>query len=188
ERVSGRLAASAGNGAGGANGSGGAAGATGSGGASDSGGTGRVDAWGWRNAAAPVYWGAMVAAGFACFENVLYALHTPAGSGQEYAVIAVRAVTSSLVHCAATSMVGLAVGVALRFEFPRAGLALAAAAGLLCAVLIHAGYNVLTQMPFTTGHARLMVEACAAVLGSSFPPLLAYAFGLIGSGTISSRR
>lgn len=126
--------------------------------------------------AAPVFWAALLAAGFASFENVLYGLNAEAARSAGFAVIGLRAVTSSLVHCAATSMLGLAIGLRRRYRAPGW---LCGFAGLAAAMLIHAGYNVLTQLELAGGQGRMLVQAAAAVVGSGLPTLLAYALGLI---------
>lgn len=126
--------------------------------------------------AAPVFWAALLAAGFASFENVLYGLKPEVAHHMGFTVIGLRAVTSSLIHCAATSMLGLAIGLKRRFRLPGW---LAVAAGFGAAVLIHAGYNLTDKLDLSGWQARVLVQASVAVVASGLPPLLAYALGLI---------
>ncbi|HTL52248.1 MAG TPA: PrsW family glutamic-type intramembrane protease [Planctomycetota bacterium] len=125
--------------------------------------------------AAPVYWAAILAAGFASFENVIYALRSDAAT-TGFQVIGLRAVTSSLVHATATSMLGLAVGLRRRYLLP---VWLVGTVGGMSALLIHAGWNVLARVEWGLGPGHVLMQAGVAVAGSSLPSLLAYAFGLI---------
>lgn len=125
--------------------------------------------------AAPILWGAILAVGFASFENVIYAMRSGA-MGMGFQVIGLRAITSSLVHATATSMLGLAVGLRRRYRLP---MLLAGSAGILTAVLIHAGWNVLARVEWGLGPGHVLMQAGVAVVVSSLPPLFAYALGLI---------
>ncbi|EQD72947.1 hypothetical protein B1B_03478 [mine drainage metagenome] len=128
--------------------------------------------------------GAAVGLGFGFMENLLYGLSAlAAGLVVAVTTIAIRSLSSMLIHASATSITGYGVGVNLE----RKGQGHALAGAYLTAVGIHGSYNALVSLPLILPLVGLILPGYgfeALALASLF---LAVVYGLAAFGYINQR-
>ncbi|WP_022881773.1 PrsW family intramembrane metalloprotease [Gryllotalpicola ginsengisoli] len=91
-----------------------------------------------------VVYAATIAAGFAFVENIQYFGLALVGGGEADLAYTfyVRGILSPFAHLVFTSCTGIALGIAVRTRRSRLGTAALFAAGLVAAILLHAGFNL----------------------------------------------
>jgi len=99
-------------------------------------------------------YGAAVGLGFAAIENLLYY----AGAGDAiFETIVVRSLFSSIVHCVASSLVGIGVGWAMH---RRLSAIWAVVVGYICAVMVHGTWNGLAVLTERSGQGIVFILSC----------------------------
>jgi RsiW-degrading membrane proteinase PrsW (M82 family) len=99
-------------------------------------------------------YGAAVGLGFAAMENLLYY----AGAGDAiFQTIVVRTLFTSIVHCIASSLVGIGVGWAMHRRFSAIWAVLV---GYVCAVFVHGTWNGLAVLAERSGQGIVFIISC----------------------------
>jgi len=128
--------------------------------------------------------GAAVGLGFGFMENLLYGLSAlAAGLAVAVTTIAIRSLSSMLIHASATSITGYGVGVNLE----RKGQGHALAGSYLAAVGIHGSYNALVSLPLILPLVGLVLPGYGFEALSLASLFLAVVYGLAAFGYINKR-
>jgi RsiW-degrading membrane proteinase PrsW (M82 family) len=128
--------------------------------------------------------GAAVGLGFGFMENLLYGLSAlAAGLAVAVTTIAIRSLSSMLIHASATSITGYGVGVNLE----RKGQGHALAGSYLTAVGIHGSYNALVSLPLILPLVGLVLPGYGFEALSLASLFLAVVYGLAAFGYINKR-
>jgi RsiW-degrading membrane proteinase PrsW (M82 family) len=128
--------------------------------------------------------GAAVGLGFGYMENLLYGLSAlAAGLAVAVTTIAIRSLSSMLIHASATSITGYGVGVNLE----RKGQGHALAGSYLAAVGIHGSYNALVSLPLILPLVGLVLPGYGFEALSLASLFLAVVYGLAAFGYINKR-
>ncbi len=128
--------------------------------------------------------GAAVGLGFGFMENLLYGISALAtGIAVAVTTIAIRSLSSMLIHASATSITGYGVGVNLE----RRGQGHALAGSYLTAVGMHSSYNALVSLPLILPLVGLVLPGYGFEALSLASLFLAVIYGLTAFGYINKR-